>query len=193
MTASFTLCKNIFCLSQYRCAEPILATPESTVWQVPHLQLLHVFYSMLHDPSGQVAIGLQWLMRAAWVCHLSHSTGAFILDFIVAKVNFHKPFIRVLLQGLTDEARTCSDMTQVRLAISGLLFQGCLSRVAVQGLLLYQISTSCRKNSSWVTDKRCTSICKCTVDSVTMLLLYASTLPWMALKQEAAGFMSTGQ
>lgn len=40
--------------------------------------------------------------------HLSNSTGAFILDFIVAKVYLHQPLVGVLLQGLTDEASACS-------------------------------------------------------------------------------------
>ena len=86
------------------------------VWQEPSLQFPHVFYSMLKDPSAQVVTGLQQLMNVIWVSYLSHSTGAFILDFIVAKVNLHQPLIGVLLQGLANEASTCNHTTH------GLLF-----------------------------------------------------------------------
>lgn len=39
--------------------------------------------------------------------YLSHSTCPLILDFVVAKVKLHQPFIGVLLQGLTDPSSAC--------------------------------------------------------------------------------------
>lgn len=66
---------------------------------------------MLHGNPGLASKGVA-------VCsvegHLSHSTGSLILDFIVAEVNLHEPLIGVLLQGLADEASTCSHTLQFR-------------------------------------------------------------------------------
>lgn len=99
----------------------------------------------LHTPLGQAVIGFEEVLHAMVVmCHLSHCAGAFILDFIVAKVNLHQPLIGVLLQGLADEPSTCSQITQ-----AGHDILVCYVDFATQGRIrLCQISTGCQKAAS---------------------------------------------